>query len=104
MMEFGLQVQTFSLGDAAHHTVSTVKTIVILPYTIASYNICCIFSGKLANTKILLQNACFLRIIKVQCKLSNTSDSKCLLFNLCFLFTDPKCYSWNSLNKRSTFT
>lgn len=53
MVEFGLQIQKLSLGDAAHHTVSTVRTIAILPYTKAFYNICCIFTGKLANAKIL---------------------------------------------------
>lgn len=53
MMEFGLQIQKISLGDAAHHTVSNIKIIVIFPWTKAFYNICCIFNRKLSNAKIL---------------------------------------------------
>lgn len=43
----------FSLGDAAPHTVSNVKTIAILPYTKAFNNICCSFNGQLSNANIL---------------------------------------------------
>lgn len=53
MMEFGLQIQKISLGDAAHHTVSNIKIIVIFPWTKAFYNICCIFNRKLSNAKVL---------------------------------------------------
>lgn len=47
MMEFDLQIEKSSLGDAAHRTVSTVKTIAIVPYKKAFYSICCIFNENL---------------------------------------------------------
>lgn len=69
IMEFDLQIQKFSLGDAVHHTVSTVTTIALLPYNKAFYNICCIFNGKLSNAKILTSEFMFSEDIKVWCKL-----------------------------------
>lgn len=58
VVEFGLHIKKKnSLGDAAHHTASTVKTMAILTCTKAFYSICYICNGKLqilvANAKIL---------------------------------------------------
>lgn len=63
MVEFGLQIQKFSLGDAAHHTVSSVKTTAIFTYTKAFYSICCMCYGKLqilvADVKMLTGKCMF---------------------------------------------
>ena len=64
MVEFGLQIQKFSLGDAAHHTVSTVKTKAIFTYTEAFYSICYICNGSL---QILVANA---EILTCKCMFS----------------------------------
>lgn len=46
-VEFVLQTRNLSLGDVAHHTVSTVETMVIFTHSKAFYGICYICNGKL---------------------------------------------------------
>lgn len=59
MVGFSSEIQKFSLGDAARHGVSTVKTMAIFTHVKAFYSICSICNGELqilvANAKILTQ-------------------------------------------------
>lgn len=59
MVWFSSEIQKFSLGDGAHHTVTTVKTKAVFTYVKALYSICSICNAELkilvANAKILAE-------------------------------------------------